>query len=544
MQTPFAVADISNPFIVADVNGDTKPDIVGVYDGFIVVALNQGDATFSLSKAAQFSGVPYALAAGDIDGNSTIDLAFVTQNPNAVKLYKGDGLGGFTFSSSITPAFPADNVALLDTNADGKLDLIYDKVTSSSPGPTNLIIQLGNGNGTFRSPTSYATAGAEYTITHADTRGTGLLDLLTGSNSQISILPNLGGGVFDQGSFFRLAGVLQSSVGGDFNHDGIRDLVVSVRLSATDAAVPGKVSPDVNSQFAGAYVLLGTGNPAAPFSVAQRVFIPPDVLDVATADFNNDGNPDLAFVTGQDLVIYLGSANGTFSAGAQYPCACVHLTTGDFNRDGVPDIATSGVFIYLGKGDGTFGAPTLPFPGGDSFIGTADFNGDGIPDLLTAQPESDRFVIGFGAGNGTFGTVSRSGVGNVSSGVLADFNNDGRPDLAVLSGSQVSVYLNIGNGQLTRSSYFSIDFNAKANTIAAADFDGNGTIDLATPGLDMQIFPGLGDGTFGPVADFGAANFPNVIVTGDFHDFGTVVKPDLIGVGQNGAISVLFNQSH
>ena len=346
--------------------------------------------------------------------------------------------------------------------------------------------------------------------------------------------------MFAQGSYETLTGVLQNSVSSDFNHDGIRDLLVTVRLSAPTSSI----KTDTNSQFAGAYVLLGTGNPASPFTTGQRLFIPPDVLNVAVGDFNKDGSPDLAFVTGQQLEIFLGNGDGTFTSKALYPCTCTTLAVGDFNDDHVTDIATNGVFLFLGKGDGTFGAPLLPFVASGNYIAATDLNKDGKADLIvTASNGSGTFYTALGNGDGTFTVASVGTPQGFLAGVIADFNGDGVPDLAEWTNYNIYIYLNDGTGVFTQKSSISYYNDSRANTIAAADFNADSKIDLVVPGLGFEVFTGNGDGTFGPGQSLDAANYPNVVVAADFYDFNSGKLPDIIGVGQNGAISFLFDEN-
>ena len=90
------------------------------------------------------------------------------------------------------------------------------------------------------------------------------------------------------------------------------------------------------------------------------------------ADFNRDGKPDMAAVTGTGIYILLGNGDGKFIVKATFSTglyASVWATAGDFNRDGSPDLAVVNSFarrvsIFLGNGDGTFGAKTdIALPG-------------------------------------------------------------------------------------------------------------------------------------------------------------------------------------
>jgi len=89
-------------------------------------------------------------------------------------------------------------------------------------------------------------------------------------------------------------------------------------------------------------VLLNNG--AGTF--AGKVDYPTDLSPIllATADFNGDGNPDLASVNNIGSVsVLLNNGNGTFAAKVDYPAGTnpLAIATGDFNGDGKPDLAVA-----------------------------------------------------------------------------------------------------------------------------------------------------------------------------------------------------------
>jgi hypothetical protein len=85
------------------------------------------------------------------------------------------------------------------------------------------------------------------------------------------------------------------------------------------------------------------------------------------ADYNQDGNLDLAMPRVNGIYITYGRSDGTFDAP---PVIRSGLATGysvvaDFNEDGTPDIFTSGTTglqLSIGKGNGTFAAPVTIQP--------------------------------------------------------------------------------------------------------------------------------------------------------------------------------------
>ena len=191
-----------------------------------------------------------------------------------------------------------------------------------------------------------------------------------------------------------------------------------------------------------------------------------------------------------------------------------HAAIGDFNKDGRPDLAVANyeqasVSILLSNGDGTF-QPAKVFSAGPEpwFIAVADLDADGALDLAVATAGATHGDPGgisvlLGKGDGTFGTATVFPADFPRSLAVADLNGDGSLDLAT-SGSSGVVAVLLGNGDGTFQTPMAFVVGVGSLSIAIGDFDGNGIADLgvvtggASPTYagEIAILLGNGDGTF------------------------------------------------
>jgi hypothetical protein len=123
---------------------------------------------------------------------------------------------------------------------------------------------------------------------------------------------------------------------------------------------------------------------------------------VAIGDFNNDHNPDLvaAVNDANAVVVLLGNGDGTFKKAKSHAVGIspIGVTVADFNGDGNQDVAVAGftstVTILQGNGDGSFQAPTYFVTGSGSYaIIPANLTGNTLPDLVVANQFSDSVSI-------------------------------------------------------------------------------------------------------------------------------------------------------
>lgn len=239
------------------------------------------------------------------------------------------------------------------------------------------------------------------------------------------------------------------------------------------------------------------------------------------------------------------------------------VAVGDFNGDNVPDIVLTsetsvfGLWILLGKGDGTF-LPAQPIAGGGGLgLTVADFNRDGKLDLATvfANSQGGGLNIQLGNGDGTLQAPVFYPAGPWPTTVaVADFNGDGTPDLAV--GSPLGAFGNqqqkggiavlLGNGDGTFQSYtlYSSGFHPNSPVVSNLDSDSIPDIASGTTGSIVAVLPGKGDGTFRAAITNRLGVNPHYVGTGDFNNDG---KADVITTlentttGQNKVVIALGN---
>ena len=246
----------------------------------------------------------------------------------------------------------------------------------------------------------------------------------------------------------------------------------------------------------------------------------------ATGDFNGDGNLDLAIanLSSGTVSILLGNGDGTFRAKTDLPTGSGprSVAIADFNRDGILDLAvanvgTSTVSILLGNGDGTF-RPKMDFATGSHsrFVAVGDLNRDGKLDLITANNYAGTMSVLLGNGDGTFAPKVDYNAGGGPYWVsLGDLNGDGNLDIMVLdydtSGGHGSVAVFLGRGDGTFLSRTFYATGPQPQSIAFADFNGDGHLDLVTGNEGngtISVLLGNGNGSFRPEMDFssGASN--------------------------------------
>lgn len=488
---------------VTDVNADGIPDLLfSANESNIVLMAGNGDGTFQPAKTV--ASIPFELfgaaTAADLNGDGKPDLVFTsTPASGLASLWVALASGNGTFAAPVSyPVADADGVAIADMNGDGNPDIVTDGVS----------ILFGDGTGKFPSRQDYAgqTFGS---VILTDFNGDGRIDIVIGSGKRtilsglaLEVLYGRADGTWSGAPVTPVTGIgpngYQSLAAADFNGDGIPDLVYvtdellpalsiltgsgsgtfqpAYRYTPASGVPVSAIAADFNRDGISDAALAVTGPPDrveillgkgdGTLAPSLDISVPHGVFALASADFNGDGNPDLAVLISsengadaEEVVILLGDGRGDFTLKGTWPAGPLAnaLIIADLNGDGKPDIAVANtdsqsdsnghVSLLLGKGDGTFTAgksiPLSPALGVGPFsIVTADFNRDGILDLAVGLQTYGGSAAGtavlLGAGDATFQPPAF--YPNTATQLFAaDMNGDGLPDLVLAGGPPGSI---------------------------------------------------------------------------------------------------------
>ncbi|MBI5169272.1 MAG: VCBS repeat-containing protein [Candidatus Eisenbacteria bacterium] len=484
----------------ADVDHDGRRDLLmSSGDGYGVgVYLADGAGGFSYPSfhGADPARVAFVLRVADVNGDTHPDLVL---GGNQSRVLLGDGTGAFTPDFGLLPDVHANDALVLADWDGGPLDLL----TYSSDG-AGLLAFHGNGAGTFGQD-ERITAGFGAEVLAADLDLDGRTDLVQGGDGDpaVSVLWQTPFHTLGFPVSYPLPQAPSGLAVGKFDSDDYPDVAMCFTSGGLLIMPNGHnrdFGPDVSSSITGYPISIAVGNLDGDGQ--------DDIVLVCSGGIETApglGAPSRPQFT-PGISVHLSSSgysNPTFIP-ATGSCPS-RAAIGDVTMDGIPDIVVtmlcSSTFEVF-PGDGAYGFDPslllLTSVGPPQDVALTDITGDGELDIVSAGQNGVLSVLP-NLGGGSFDApVDFPSVHTPRRLTVADVDGDGEKDVMALSYSaHLAVHRGLpGSGTLENAGRFGV--MAQAGSVAAADVDDDGDLDLVAASHGSSHIQWLRNRTLSP----------------------------------------------
>lgn len=368
--------------------------------------------SFEPAKLYYSGGIPIGIATGHFNNDNFIDIVAVNANESNLTVLPNNGNGTFAGRVVSSAGYSPHSVIACNLNGDN-----FDDLVISGSGGTYAYVSKGN---CLFSP--LITCGSGYSSSVGDFDGDGDNDVATTdwNQNKIFIYLNNGDESFTQSQEIYVPGHPEEIIAADINNDGKQDLAVvfgdrfvvstmQIRFGKGDGSfpeTPSEVITDIGEVISGGKRYSAGGATAA--------------------DFNKDGNIDIAFLYFNDIIehleieyasVLLGYGTGNFETTENWDNFLLNhgpldSVAGDFNKDGSLDLAASNRYSE--------NISILANSWNSSFFPKQDFNVDKQPLCLTTGDFNDDSMLDIAMTNCDDGNV------------LVLINNTGNTNIPVI----------------------------------------------------------------------------------------------------------------
>jgi len=554
--TPFGTGEGPVAVTAADVNFDGFADMVTANNAAATVTVRLGDGTGNFNDPRDFgvSGGPTGVVIADLKNDRTKpDLAVISDQ--TLTLLSGNGDGTFTPFSPGTIALPGSGAAAIVSglfNSDTNIDLAITLEQSDQ-----IVVLLGNGNGTFQAPEAYNVGEAPTGLISAALAIPGRFDLAavntqTLGDLNVSILFGNGDGTFEEDSESDAEIDSTDLAAADLDLDGSIDLAVTNVSGGQALAVlyndPDSEDPPPDDN---GFVLLGSV-PGGGLGGAATA--------IQTGSLNADGYPDLVALQLRDfnpvaiavLINTTGGGGGTPTPSPTIgsptatppptptvtpvgPTSTISptvtatptptatriptapYTVCNTNDAGQPRLQGNPVAVAVGR-----------LTNEASFIAVADNAGDRLELLVTNLDQSAPSACGL------LGLERLADVRTVVAprAVIAqtadldgnlvplDLDRDGRTDLAAVGSQGLSIFFGDGAGAFAASPANPMAAGTDPRALASADYNRDGLPDIIvadSQSTSVSILLGTGGRTLQPACPVTVGRRTNAIIARDLN---------------------------